>query len=220
MDTPRMPTVADFDTALAAEFGPRLAEHGFLQTTRRTWVRETKLPIREILAIQALKGATYSPLWGVSIGLAPSFRGGKFRKQTSSKNAVMDLRIDPIDETGNVPREAIQFLTGYTDPVPIRAIRECADTFVPRALADFARVTDLPSFCAFFRARSRLVYRRFGFLNVIQHGLVMAFVAALEGDHAASSAALRDFCERFDADPDDPVLRAALARVGDSGPGA
>ena len=47
---------------------------------------------------------------------------------------------------------------------------------------------------------------------------VLAFVAALEGNHAASTAALRDFCERFAADPDDPVLRAALARVGDPGP--
>jgi hypothetical protein len=106
-----MLTVADIEPYIGSEFGSRLEPLGFQRLGKRKWVRSQKLPLRELFVIGALKGGQYSPSWGISSGLAPSFRGG-FRRQSTDKNAVMDLVIDPIDITGEVPRQAFRFITG------------------------------------------------------------------------------------------------------------
>ena len=99
---------------------------GFHRVGDRRWVRPQKLPIRELFTIGALKGAQYSPAWGFSSGLAPSFRGQNFRRQSTDKNAVMDLITDPIDITGNVPQQAFGFITGRDTEIPVQRIRACA----------------------------------------------------------------------------------------------
>ncbi len=39
----------------------------------------------------------------------------------------MDLVIDPIDITGDVPKQAYGFITGYDTEIPIEQIRTCAE---------------------------------------------------------------------------------------------
>jgi hypothetical protein len=201
-----MLTVADIEPHIESEFGSRLELFGFQRLGERKWVRAQKHPIRELFVIGALKGAQYSPAWGFSSGFVPSFRGRGFRRQSTDKNAIMDLVIDPIDITGDVPRQAFGFITGHDTEIPIEQIRTCAEHFVPMALADFDRVRSVRDFCQFFLERSRLEYRRFTFDMYVQHQLVRGFVLLLSGQRDEGLAQIREFCRSADAEFEDPVL--------------
>ena len=205
-----MLTVADIEPHIKSEFGSRIEPLGFQRLDKRKWVRSTKLPIRELFVINALKGAQYSPAWGFSSGFAPSFRGHTFRRQNTDKNAIMDLVIDPIDITGEVPRQKFVFLTGYDTKIPVEQIRGCAEHFVPLALADFGRVHSIHDFCRFFLERSRLEYQRFAFHMYDQHQLVHGFVLLLTGQRDQGLAMIREFCRSMDAEFDDRVLSECI----------
>lgn len=208
-----MLTVADIEPHIEREFGSRLEPLGFQHLGDRKWVRSQKLPIRELFVIGALKGAEYCPVWGFSSGLAPSFRGRSFRRQSTDKNVIMDLVIDPIDLTGDVPRQAFGFITGYDTEIPVEQIRTCAEHFVPLALADFDRVHSVRDFCQFFVERSRLEYRRFGFDMYVQHQLVRGFVLLLMGQRDEGLKRIREHCQSMDAEFDDRVLSECICHA-------
>jgi hypothetical protein len=199
-------TVADFARHIEIEFGSRLAPMGFQRLDERRWVRSQKATIRELFVINSLKGATYSPSWGFSSGVAPAFRGRSFRRQSTDKNAIMDLIIDPIDLAGDVPRQAFSFLTGHDREIPIGQIRICAEQFVPRALADFDRVHSLNDFCRLFVERSQLQYRRFAFDMYTQHRLVRGFVLLLTGQRSEGLKLIREFCRSMNIEFEHRVL--------------
>jgi hypothetical protein len=205
-----MVTVADIQPHIESEFGSRLEPLGFQRLGERKWIRSQKLPIRELFVIGTLKGSQYSPAWGFSTGIAPSFRGQTFRRQSTDKNAIMDLVIDPIDITGNVPPQAFGFITGYDTQIPKRQIRACAEHFMPLALADFNRVRSLHEFCQFFLERSRLQYRRFLFHNYVQHQLVFGFVLIMAGRRDEGLQRIREFCRGMDAEFEDRVLTECI----------
>jgi hypothetical protein len=209
-----MLTVVDIEPDIESEFGSRLEPLGFRRFAGRKWVRSQKLPIRELFLIGALKGGRYAPAWGFSSGLVPSFRGGSFRRQSTDKNAIRDLVIDPIDITGDVPRQAFGFITGHDTQVPLSQIRNCAQRFVPLALADFDRVRSVRDFCQFFLERSRLDCRRFGFDNYVQHRLVHGFVLLLTGRRDEGLARIRKFCGSMDAEFEDRVLTDCIRHAG------
>ena len=196
-----MLTVADIEPHIENEFSSRLEPLGFQRLDKRKWVRSQKLPIRELFVIGALKGAQYSPVWGFSSGFVPSFRGRSFRRQTTDKNAIMDLVIDPIDITGEVPRQAFGLIGYETEQV-----RTCAEHFVPLALADFDRVRSVRDFCQFVAERSRLEYRRFGFDMYVQHQLVRGFVNLLTGQQDAGLEQIREFSRSMDSEFENQVL--------------
>jgi hypothetical protein len=205
-----MLTVAEIEPHIEREFGSRLEALGFQRLGERKWVRSQKLPVRELFVIGALKGAQYSPAWGFSSGFAPSFRGQSFRRQSTDKNAVMDLVIDPIDITGAVPSQAFGFVPGHDAEIPMKQIRTCAEHFVPLALADFDRVRSLRDFCQFFMERSRLEYRRFTFDIYVQHQLVRGFVLLLTGKPDEGLAQIREFCSSMNAEFEDRVLSQCI----------
>jgi hypothetical protein len=205
-----MLTVADIEPHIEREFGSRLEPLGFQRLGKRKWVRSQKQPIRELFVIGALKGARYSPAWGISSGIVPSFRARSFRRQNSDKNAIMDLVIDPIDITGAVPRQTFSFITGYDTEIPIEQIRACAMHFVPLALADFDRVRSVREFCQFFVERSRLEYRRFGFDMYLQHQLVHGFVLFLTGRCDEGLKQIQEFCRSNGAEFEDRVLAECI----------
>jgi hypothetical protein len=138
------------------------------------------------------------------------FRGHSFRRQSTDKNAIMDLVIDPIDITGDVSPQAFGFITGYDTKIPTAQIRACAEHFVPLALADFERVCSVHEFCEFFLERSRLRYRRFLFHNYVQHQLVHGFMLILKGQREAGLEKIREFCKSMDAELEDRVLSECI----------
>ncbi|HOX03402.1 MAG TPA: hypothetical protein P5555_14100 [Candidatus Paceibacterota bacterium] len=205
-----MLTVNDIQPHIEKEFGLRLEPLGFQRLAQRRWVRSQKQPIRELFEIATLKGGRYSPAWGFSSGTVPSFRGQTFRRQSTDKNAIMDLVIDPIDITGDVPSQTFRFITGCDTQIPTGQICACAEHFVPLALADFDRVHSLHDFCRFFLERSQLQYRRFLFHNYVQHNLVFGFVLILMGRRDDGLARIKEFCRSRDVDFDDRVLAECI----------
>jgi hypothetical protein len=206
-------TVSDIEPHIESEFGSRLEPLGFQRLGQRKWVRAQKQPISELFVIGTLKGARYSPAWGFSSGFMPTFRGQTFRRQTTDKNAVMDLVIDPIDSTGDVPPQAFSFIPGHDRLIPTRRIRTCAEHFIPLALADFDRVRSVHDFCRFFLERSQLQYRRFLFHNYVQHRLAFGFVLILTGRPNDGLERIRAFCRSREAEFDDRVLSECIRRA-------
>ena len=205
-----MLTIADIEPHIESEFGSRLEPFGFERLGKRKWIRSQKLPIRELFVIGALKGAKYCPSWGLSSGYVPSFRSSTFRRQSTDKNAIMDLVIDPIDITGHVPEQAFGFITGYDTEIPNARIRSCAEYFVPQALADFDRVRSVSDFCQFFLERRRLKYRRFTFDMYVQHRLVLGFVLLLTGRRDEGLQQIREFCRSSDSEFEDRILSECI----------
>lgn len=214
-----MLTVANVELHIEREFGSRLETLGFQRLGKRRWVRSQKLPIRELFVIGTLRGARYSPVWGFSSGFSPSFRGQTFRHQSTERNVIMDLIIDPIDITGDVPRQTFSFITGHSTEIPIEQIRTCAEHFVPQALADFDRVRSVYDFCKFFVERSRLKYRRLGFDMYVQHKLAHGFVLLLNGKNNEGLNCIREFCRTIGVEFDDRVLSECI-RNAQAQPGA
>jgi hypothetical protein len=205
-----MLTVSDIQPHIETAFGSLLEPLGFQRLAQRKWIRSQKKPIRDLFVIGALKGGQYSPIWGCSSGFAPSFHGQGFRRQSTDKSATMDLVIDPIDITGEVPRQAFGFITGYDAKIPDGRIRACAEHFVPLALADFDRVRSVRDFCQVFLERSRLQYRRFAFHSYVQHQLVLGFVLILTGRRDEGLERIREFCRSKDADFENRVLSECI----------
>lgn len=215
-----MLTIAEIEPHIEAEFGARLEPLGFQRLGKRTWLRSEKKPIREIFGIGMLKGNRYCPSWGLSSGLVPAFPGRSFKRQSTDKNAIADLIIDPVDITGDVPKQVFGFIPGYDTEVPLAEIRICASHFVPQALADFDQVSSLSDFCRFFLERSRLEYKRFLFDNYVQHNLVFGFVLILTGKRDEGLERIRKFCRDMDADFDDKILQEAIRYAAELATGA
>lgn len=205
-----MITVSDIQPQIEKEFGSRLEPLGFQRLGQRRWVRSQKQPIRELFEIGTLKGGRYCPAWGFCSGTVPSFRGQTFRRQSTDKNAIMDLVIDPIDISGDVPPQAFRFITGCDTQIPTSQIYACAEHFVPLALVDFDRVHSLHDFCRFFLERSQLHYQRFLFHNYVQHNLVFGFVLILMGRRDDGLGRIKEFCRSRDVDFEDRVLTECI----------
>ena len=210
----RMVSAADLDAYVDGVFGAALGQHGFTKVGVRRWVRSRNAPIRGLFTINALKGGTYCPAWGISSGFAPSGSGRRFSRQSTDKNAVMDLVMDPIDPSGEVPRAAYRFIAGYDTAIPTRAVDKCAAHFVPLALADLDPVRTQADFCRAFGERSDLRYQRFQFSNYLQHNVVRAMILLRAGRREEGRLALDEFCRTFELDPGDKVL-AAYVQLAD-----
>ena len=201
-----MLTISEIEPWITNEFGSRLTSHGFKQISKRKWVRSSKSPLRELFTIGRPIAAQYFPIWGISSGMVPAYRGQAFKRQSTDKNAAMDLIIDPVDISGNVPAEAFVFIPGYHTEIPKAEIRTCANHFVPRALGDFDRVATVKQFCEFFLERSRLNYRRFTFDMYLAHRLTGGFVSILKGRKSEGIEEIRDFCKATEVDFHDKIL--------------
>ncbi len=203
-----MVTAADLHVALEREYGSRLEPAGFRFMGRDTWVRATKLPIRELVTIHALKGGGYAPGWGLSCGLAPVSKGKAFRHQSTDKNAAMDLNLSFGTDLLAGPR--VTFIAGYTTVVPVDAIRRSAEFFLPRAMVDFDRVRTLPDFCTVYH-QCEAKFQDFRIWA--QHDIVGSFISILQGRQAEGIERLHELCARRGLSFDDPVLAECIRRA-------
>jgi len=190
------------------EFSSQLGNKGFRLIAPCRWIRPHNDSIKQIFVLNAIKGGQYSPAWGFSTGIAPSFKGQVFRKQSSDKNSVMELIIDPIDVTGVVPEFAFSVLGDEVFDIHNRAAES-----VKLAASDFARVDSLGGFCSFFLERRQLQYRRFGFDMYTMQRLAHGFVLILTGKQEDGIKRIQNFCEAFEADFSNSVLQACIQKA-------
>ena len=209
--------VSEIEPDIQHEFSSRLEPLGFQRLGRHKWLRSQKHPVRELFGLTSLKGGRYCPVWGFSSGFVPSFKGQTFRRQSTDKNAINDLVIDPIDITGLVPSLTFRFISGYDTEIPTKDIRACAEYFVPLALADFDRVQSVRNFCHFFIERSEIQYRRFMFHNYVQHQLAFGFVLILMGRRDEGVERIREFCRSMDTNFEDRILSECICHAESHG---
>lgn len=200
------------DELIFSVFNPLLAKAGFIFVQPRKWVRDTKLPIREIVKIQSLRGA-YSVAWGFSIDFVPLYNNSKFSWHRTNKSCRFDLCIDPIDLSGDIPDWcSFTNIPGYKAP-SLRKIEEVANKSVEVAFKDLDKILNLKDLANFYEERSHLEYRRFGFNNYIQNylawGLVLISLAQVE----EGMKKINKFCDLFEVNKDDPFLLKAIENV-------
>ena len=201
------------DNTIAETFGPVLSKAGFVPVSSRKWVRDRKVPIREIFEVVVMKGATYSTRWGFSLDFVPNFNGRVFKWKRTSKSCLPDLCIDPIDEAGDVPAWcSFEHLPGVLE-VSSAQIRPVAEAATNRAFQDYDRVNSLADLNDLFIARSRLQYRRFSFESYTQVYLAWGLLLLSLGQDHEAEVRIGEFIRRYGIPEDDPILRQARQKA-------
>ena len=178
--------IEKFNQALARTLGSALSEIGFEAVAPRRWVRSSRAPIRDLLQVQALKGVSYSPMWGFSLDFVPHVTtSGETKWHRTSKSARFDFVYWPIDY---VP---LASETHDWDVSPVATPDELQEDLVrvtrmvmAQAVPFWERVRgieDLPSVYREFRHRPSVGLQFGGFPQQV---LASAFVLAKSGDPA------------------------------------
>jgi hypothetical protein len=196
-----------FKKALRAALGHELLPLGFEQAKDLKWVRSAKGPIREIVELYSLKGASVAPCWGLSLDFVPHVAGGRVRWHRTAKSSMLDLVWDPLDFAGLTGWTLSRFTAAAELPQVTKAF---AGKVCRAALADLARaaqVSDLPTLYREWAARPCV---RFSALNYHQATLGEAFVLAKLGLPGAIEV-LREGAARFSFD--DATMQELLKRL-------
>lgn len=177
---PEQIPAVEFVAAVDVHLGSALGRSGFERVADRRWVRSTSAPIRHVVELQALKGVSYCPQWGLSLDFVPHLTGsGEVRWHRTPKAARFDFVYRPIDfertnagsrEWGVSPLATRQELQEDLERVTALTVRDSGLLF-GRAV----RVEDLPAMYREHRARSAV---GLPFASFPQQVLAEAFVAA------------------------------------------
>jgi hypothetical protein len=159
-------------------FARRLTLLGFESVGPRKWVRSKKAPIREIFEMAAMKGASHSARWGVSLDFVPHLSGSSVRWHRTAKTAMLDLCYDPCDYENNGLEPACSM---FGVDVARSMARKQAEFAFPMALPWFESVNDLSDLVREYKAAKLRPAIRFGFYNYIQQPLAFALVLAKVG---------------------------------------
>lgn len=186
----------------------RAVPDGFERTSDRRWVSEPRNEIRRILEFQAIKGAQYSARWGFGVDFVPKVRGGRPSWKRTAKSADFDVTIDPIDDSGSVPRWCSIVATDSG-----RHVDAVARDVWSKASQDFSRVVAVADLFDVMNARATMTFRRFGPHDYVQTDLTRALLQIAVGDIDKGMALVGTFRERFDISQDHPVLIGAIAHA-------
>ena len=182
--------IAEFNQAVATTLGSALALHGFEAVAPRRWVRSARLPIRDVVELQALKGMSYCPMWGISLDFVPHVTSrGEVKWHRSAKGARFDLAYWPIDYA-STPAEARDwsaspFATRDELKADLARVTEMVVKEALLFLDDIGGPSDLPRV---YREHRRRTPAGLPFGSFPQQCLAYAFVLATSGDAEAQSA--------------------------------
>ena len=173
---------AKIDDWFHTAYGFELSGHGFEQVGRRRWIRSSKVPIREGIQINAMKGYSFAPFWFVSLDPVPDVTAkGHVRWHRTPGSALPDLRVDPMDAPDEFDIDVLVVSGMQTPDDAKEAIRHSTKMTVRLALDWFARVVDLPSLVSLYEEVASRPTIRFGPDNYPQHRLSFAFVLKATG---------------------------------------
>lgn len=168
------------------------------------WTSESEKHIRRISEFQAMKGATFSACWGISIDFVPlTGRNGLVWKRTT-KTAARDLTIDPIDISGSIP----DWCSFFHNDDDLR-IRKVARVSLEAAKADWAKLSSLHDIVACFESRSKMTFERFSLENYTQTHLAWGLALIALGRHDEGQRHLDAYLEQTNIAADDAILAKA-----------
>jgi hypothetical protein len=197
--------VDGLNEALRASLAPK----GFAVVRGCRWVGSVPGPVRSIFEFQSLKGATYSARWGFSLDFVPLLRGAHLRAKRTPETAEFDLCIDPVDELGSPPDWCSVKCSSESLASEGRELLCLATKSADAAHRDFSRVTSVHDLMAVFQERARMSFRRFSLENYKQTHLAWGLGLVGAGKPEEGRAHIALFCERYEVDPNDSVLRRA-----------
>jgi hypothetical protein len=197
---------SDLDDLIQETFAAPLKEAGFENVRPRKWVRSVRSHIRQLVTINALKGAIYSVCWGVSLDFVPLYRSNKFRWKQTPLGCAYDLCIDPIDLghrwSSFVFNPGVQTSTRFD-------LRQVADVSLTSALKDFDRAQTLLEVDHLYAERKRMRFVRFSLENYVQSYLGWGLTLHVLGRESEAESNLALFCARHGASPNDRMLLVA-----------
>ncbi len=174
------PPANDLESELGVHFDSSLAALGFQRFAGRRWVRDTKVPIREVLTLKALKGQQYVVTWGVSLDFVPHVQGTKLRWHRTSASVHEDLGIDPMDFPDRGRASRLLFSRSNTASLSAD-VQRVSVAAIDESGAWFERVRDIRSLIPLYREAEAATTCRFGFDNYTQYRLGYAFALAAVG---------------------------------------
>jgi hypothetical protein len=200
---------AVIDEAVRRTLGVALEAAGFSAIRARFWVRTGTPPVRHVVTLGALKGAAYSPTWGVSLDYVPHVAGrGTVRWHRTDKSARLDLTYDTVDHESDRGWELSAFSSAAEFSGRCRAIgprlAEAVEGFVVPLTSDVA-IREA------FEAKRKRATTRFGFENYYQNVLAYAFTLARVGETADAESWLARYLEANE--PDDEEIAAKLRNL-------
>lgn len=164
-------SAADLDHALARHLAPVAERLGFEPCSGRRWVRSVHAPIREVVQIRALKGATDEFSWGVSLDFVPHPVGARsLGWHRTPASARMDF-VNAEQNRSHLIHRTRPDIDGQVERVVVAGF-ETAEAW-------FDRITGLTALAERFEEAERQPGYRFDMW--VQQRLAMAFVLASVG---------------------------------------
>lgn len=210
---------AEVDVILSKVFDARLAARGFHKIAPRKWVRSAKPEIREVFQVLAMKGASYSPVWGFSLDYVPHISGASLQWHRTSRSAYLDLRYDPLDYVEPPSREFEAWFvhTFYGRRKTTNDAVRVARIAFSLATAFFNQVLTINDLPKAFEQQIKLTQEgkvhRFGFYNYIQHPIAYALTLAKLGQLSKAESVLERAIARGDTYR--PVAAQLRAHLGE-----
>ena len=195
--------IAEFNQAVARTLGSALEGHGFAAVAPRRWVRSTRAPIRDIIELQALKGVSYCPMWGLSLDFVPHVTSrGDVKWHRTAKSARFDLVYRPIDYAAAPSESRDWSASTVATRAEVQEDLERVTRLVLKEALPFwnavGGVSDLPKT---YREHRRRAAVGLPFESFPQQCLALAFVLAKSGDEEAQ-AALAEYVRAFEVPPE------------------
>ena len=169
----------DADRILSEHLGAKLVAEGFEAVIARKWVRSTRAPIREVFQINAMKGASFAPAWGISLDFVPHLSGASIKTHRTTKGAVFDLSYDPVDYATDVNSWCADTFQAASEFAV--AVDRVAEKALPLAKSFWAETATIDGLLKAFEAKRTRPFVRFGLDNYPQQSLAFAFVLARAG---------------------------------------
>jgi hypothetical protein len=190
-----MLTIKDVDSVLKDKIQSVFGKDNFFEIKNRKWLKKCSDNIYYIFEIQPLKGATYSPIWGISIDDFLIYQNKKLHSQSTEKQKDMNLIIDPIDESGKVPNYCYRFLSTLDTEIPYNDIDNCIIKSFELSKKDFEKVKTVDEFKVLFNYRKGLKYNRVRFLMYINHILTDSLLTYMDNN---DDSKINDFCKEYE----------------------
>jgi hypothetical protein len=202
-----MLTIKDVDSALKEKIQSVFGKDNFFEVKNRKWLKKCSNNIYYIFEIQQLKGAAYSPVWGISIDDFLIYQNKKLYNQSTEKQKNMNLLIDPIDESGKVPDYHYSFFPTLDNEIPYNNINNCVSRSFELSKKYFDKVKTVDEFKVLFNYRKGLKYNRFNFFMYINHILTDGLLTYIERNDYFK---INDFCKEYEIDFENKRIQAFI----------
>src|SRR5215469_2140701 len=103
-----MLTRTEADAILDRALTLRISSAGFAFAGKRTWARNTKPHICELMRFFHMKGARITVTWGVALDFVPQVSGRGLRWKRLPQNLYFDLDWCPVDYDEQLRAESLE----------------------------------------------------------------------------------------------------------------